>query len=48
MVTMVMTMMMMMVEWDEAGGDFTQLQRSVEDPCEDGGQLVSTDFQTGG
>ncbi len=31
----------------EAGRDFTQLQWSVEDLCEDGGQLVSTGFQTG-
>ncbi len=31
----------------EAGRDFTQLQRSIEDLCEDGGQLVSTGFQTG-
>ncbi len=28
----------------EAAGNFTQLQRSVEDLCKDGGQLVSTDF----
>jgi len=30
----------------ETWGDFTQLQWSVEDLCEDGGQLVSTGFQT--
>ncbi len=28
----------------EAAGNFAQLQRSVEDLCKDGGQLVSTDF----
>ncbi len=28
----------------EAAGNFTQLQRSVEDLCKDRGQLVSTDF----
>ncbi len=28
----------------EAAGNFTQLQRSVEDLCKDGGQLVSTDL----
>ncbi len=30
----------------EAWGDFAQFQWSVEDICEDGGQLVSTGFQT--
>ncbi len=28
----------------EAAGDSAQPQRSVEDLCKDGGQLVSTDF----
>ncbi len=28
----------------EAAGNSAQLQRSVEDLCKDGGQLVSTDF----
>ncbi len=28
----------------EAAGNFTQLQWSVEDLCEDGGQLVRADF----
>ncbi len=31
----------------EAWGDFAQLQWSVEDLCEDGGQLVSTGFKAG-
>lgn len=32
----------------EAGGTFAQPQGSIEGLCEDGVQLVSTDFQTGG
>ncbi len=31
----------------EASRDFAQLQWSVEDLCEDGGQLVSPGFQAG-
>ncbi len=37
----------MTVERLKQEGTFIQLQRSVEDLCEDGGQLVSTGFQTG-
>lgn len=32
----------------EAGGDFTQVQGSAEDLCDDGSQLVSSDFGAGG
>lgn len=32
----------------EAGGRFTQFQRSAEDPCEDGHQFNSIDSQAGG
>ncbi len=38
---------LMNVERLKHDGDYAQLQWSVEDLCEDGGQLVSTGFQTG-
>ncbi len=37
----------MMVEHLKHEGTFAQLQWSVEDLCEDGGQLVSTGFKAG-
>ncbi len=36
------------VEHLNCSGNFTQLQWFIEDLCENGRQLVSTDFQTGG